>query len=1519
MKKHRRGIRKRLLSLLLSVVLLIGLLPTSVMAEGTGSFVLVVETASGLVIAPEYVSYEAGQTVGEALIGSGHTFTGIEDGWITEIDGVVGNYVRSDEDGGFDLNASASDVEFYRFCEEEESQISEGLKQLMTAMAEYKEKDADVQAAAKEAYDTAYAQFVGLDSASAAVLAEALNTAVKAYEDTQSGQQNVITFTDGNNIYTDTFITVTNAYGKEWVDDGDGLMELPSGDYTFFISQDGLSVEGTISVSETMTVQAALPQELWLDLDAFRLSGSYGAEDNEENKFSDDEYQFGTWNGRSVTVPVTDTFTGKIYSYAEYRSDLLSEVPQFVAIYTSAKTGEEVVEELPFESLVSGAANVLARGSVGNTVIYRVSSEGADGYTYSQDYTVNFTRIPTLTGIRVQNQNGIDQAATDAFDGNETEYIYKVLNTVTSVTVTADPLEDGYEVTIDGQDATEGVAITLATEGETTIPVVVRAGEYSNTYTLTIRPGEGKALSFITSSLDVTLEVVNQNGEVLPYEKFREGTSSNRYQYALVPGETYSYVATAGTYYHIADEFTMEDAADSTIRVDVPTEDWLSSLSFGTKTSSKYKDTISLDTAFEASDHEYQTSYVDTEHNVYVWVTADESVTIQAIYDQVFSSSLYHGKEYMVDLTTDQTTGIQLKRFLMDENPIENTVTIRLSKVIDGAVYYQDYKVDFTRTLTLKDMSAKSAGATISLVQEDSTVGFDPQIKEYSATVSMAAEALDLDFSCYTSNTCYGEDNVGYRVKVDDVDVTEAGTAQITLDGTMETQNVSIHIENDKAPNGTAEYILHILKSPPVGTIFEITPENALLTMHESMSGERLWADENGAFQFCEGYSYDYTVTAYGYVSKSGTLDVTRDEEKALVIIDGEETYKVTETEDGGGALTINWGLEKAEINSAIQTDMESEWANFRGDESNNGVTDAAIPNAAENGTLYWANKIGDGYSSGAVGSPILVDGDIVTYTGKNIYRVDTITGEIKVTGTMDHTSAHATTPPSYAEGMVFVALTDGTVQAFNAETLESLWIYKDPLGGQPVCPLTIKNGYLYTGFWNSEKGDANFVCLSITDEDITKTDESKCASWYHTTAGGYYWAGAYVSDEFVMVGTDDGTSAATSQTSRFLLFDPVTGKLLDSWDGLNGDIRSTVVYDSVTDAYYFTSKGGGFYSVQVEKTDAGWAFTNQWSVALSNGTGGTPMSTCSPVVYNGRAYVGVSGAGQFSSYSGHNITVIDLTKKAIAYSVMTQGYPQTSGLLTTAYEEESGYVYVYFFDNMTPGKLRVLRDKAGQTSADYVTTEGSYTTAYALFTPTGDQAQYAICSPIVDEYGTIYFKNDSAHMMAFGSSIKKIEVTKQPQKMTYAEGEAFDPTGMVVTATYDNGKTRDVTAYVTYDVKNVTADKTTVTISFPYVMYHNEENGTSMTTGINSTTPITTLQLAIGEDVPSGDTALGDVNGDGEIDTQDAGLIISYYYGNVEFTEKQMTDADVNKDGEVDTQDAGLIISYYYGNIDHF
>ena len=366
--------------------------------------------------------------------------------------------------------------------------------------------------------------------------------------------------------------------------------------------------------------------------------------------------------------------------------------------------------------------------------------------------------------------------------------------------------------------------------------------------------------------------------------------------------------------------------------------------------------------------------------------------------------------------------------------------------------------------------------------------------------------------------------------------------------------------------------------------------------------------------------------------------------------------------------------------------------------------------------------------------------------------------------GTMVTSSSFAINSPTYADGMIFVALSGGRIQAFDAESLESLWVYTDPLGGQPNCPIAYCDGYIYTGFWNSETKQANFAGISVTDEDPTQPRETKLAAWTYTH-NGFYWAGAYACENFVLVTTDDGDSGYTTGYGSVLSLDPKTGVLLDQLKATNvGDLRSSVCYDPATDAYYFTSKGGDLYQVRTNE-DGTFVKGSLNRLHLDNGGNDDntpPMSTSTPVIHNGRAYIGVSGVSQFGAYSGHNMTVVDLESFSIAYTVPTQGYPQTSGLLTTAYEDQDGYAYVYFFDNYTPGKLRVLRDKPGMTEVDHTYTtmetyngdsgEVTIETGYVLFTPSGAQAQYAICSPIVDGEGNIYFKNDSAYMMRLSS-----------------------------------------------------------------------------------------------------------------------------------------------------------------------
>ena len=520
---------------------------------------------------------------------------------------------------------------------------------------------------------------------------------------------------------------------------------------------------------------------------------------------------------------------------------------------------------------------------------------------------------------------------------------------------------------------------------------------------------------------------------------------------------------------------------------------------------------------------------------------------------------------------------------------------------------------------------------------------------------------------------------------------------------------------------------------------------------------------------------------------------------------------------------------------------------------NNNNTTTAKAPTNADNAALYWAVKAGSNYDTGSAGAPIIVGDNIVSCTGSSLLKYNRYTGEaLEQRGTLVSKSDYNIVPPLYADGKIFVGLRNGTIQAFDADTLESLWIYKDELKGQANSPIIYHDGCVYTGFWNSETKSANYVCVSVADEDTADTAEQKQPVWTYTQNGGFYWAGAYVCDNFLLVGTDDGDSGYDSNNSSLLSLNPKTGEVIDRIDNLCGDIRSSITFDGSTNACYFTSKGGRFYTATVN-SDV-YFNDDTKSIALANGNS-PAICTSTPFVYNGRAYIGVAGTSQFTPYSGHNITVIDLPNWSIAYQVQTKGFPQASGVLTNGYEDSDGYVYVYYIDNYTPGQIRVIKDKPGVTAVvgpvtETYTNKGqtyTYSCAPVLFTPSGSQAQYAICTPVVDDEGTLYFKNDSAYLMAVGSRIESLEIAKQPDKTVYKVGESFDPAGMKVVANLANGLKRDVTDYITCYDSPLDTNSTDVQVCYNHVLYADKfdaQNGN--TAGVEISPPEVYVDISV-------------------------------------------------------------------------
>lgn len=1387
------------------------------------------ETANKLLIAPTRIAFTDGQTIRQALYASQYNFVeSNSSGFITTIEGVNGNYIYGSTPSDVSIDSAANTVTHFRFSEASNSTPSSGLQTLMQVMADYLTEDADVQNAAAEEYQTALNGYLGVASETAQSYAATITAKINAYK---AGQNTTYTVTFSGYSGSSFTVSAVNDYGKQFTDPNHtGTLQLPADGYTFYVRQENRMVSGKITVSGAMTVNASLPTGDWFNESTLKISSGY-ADDFDANC-----YKY-TLQNHTATVQVPDSFTGRLYPY--FKLSTSGTGAKVKAVYTDV-SGTAREKDIPAESTATSIDNALSRGAAGNTVILRASKTGSDGITQSMDLTLRLDRMPTLGSLRVTNAAGTAQAATESFSSTKTEYTYKILDSEQKLKIYPTATVSGSSITVNGNELAADGSATVTISGNTTVTITVSSGSYTTTYTLTIQPGQGKKVTFKTAS-DVMLTVVNKNGEELAYTKTIGTGGTVNYLYTLVPGDDYSYVATQGTYYHARKSFTL--GSSEVIEVSVVQGDWLTSLALGNSENTGSKGNLFPETLFSKSTHTYTVNVPDYSSAVYAWATVARG-SCSAVYPRQSSAS--GGSATVSVVIPSKLTGTNLMQALLTGSAYSNVLTFRVSyldKSVD-VTYYTDYMICLERTLSLKNMSVSVQGGQV-LMNRSGGTGFSRTETDYSVLVPAAASSLKITVQTHTDSPRYGDTDNGYLVSANgkNVEIVEnAGAVEVPLNGTETDEEIKIVVTNKYNQNAHTEYRLTIKKAATTAVAFQTNPKNALIYIYEQGAGNRVWPTDDGIFALSEGFTYYCSISLYGYAAQAGALQIVN-ESGQTVLRFGEEEY----TDPSAVPIT----LQKADANPNI-VDFNAEWANFRGTDSNNGVTSAKTPISAADGMLYWAVKLGDGYSSDAVSSPILVDDCLIVYAGEHIYRVNKATGVVEATGQMAGKSSFAINGPTYYDGILLVGLSNGRIQAFSAKTLESLWLYTDPLGGQPNCPITILNGYAYTGFWNGEDKDGSFVCVSLTDEDPENQAEEKAATWRMVQNGGFYWAGAYACDDFVMVGTDDGKTAC----SYLYLLDPLTGKVLDSRSGFDGDIRSTICYDKDTDAYYFTSKGGGFYRIKVQ----GKTITACDGMELKNGIKDeTAMSTSTPVVYNGRAYIGVSGTGQFTAYSGHNITVIDLENLEIAYSVPTQGYPQTSGMLTTAYEQESGYVYVYFFDNYTPGKLRILRDKKSQNEANYLTSETfndeTYRTAYALFTPVKSQAQYAICSPIADNDGTIYFKNDSAFLMAFGRSIEKIAVTTMPQKTKYTTGETFDKTGMVVTATLSDGSTRDVTEMVSAPTEPLTDDITEISLVFGrnQTMYRNLPNGEAMTVGNEIPAISTTLQIRVGDTTDTG------------------------------------------------------------------
>lgn len=671
----------------------------------------------------------------------------------------------------------------------------------------------------------------------------------------------------------------------------------------------------------------------------------------------------------------------------------------------------------------------------------------------------------------------------------------------------------------------------------------------------------------------------------------------------------------------------------------------------------------------------------DTATAFAIEATLPENSTAKATYTNA------NNKKSSVNLTNGKK--VNLSSFIK-AGGTNNTATI----TVTAGEAEKVYTIKTTRILSLSALST-----------EDYVISptFKGETKEYSVVIPDTIKTLSISATAKSTSATISYN--GEKNNTVNIEKTDKIEISLTEEG-----------------NIAETYTLNLKKQAYKDiTITASAPENAIITVKDKATGKQI-AQGYGSVTAKAYNDITYTVSQNGYAARSGDI-IYAELPKDAVSVE----------------------LTKAEENNRIDSSITAEWKNYRNSDVNMAITDAKLPYTANETLEFWSDNYSGTYAANHPIPQLIVDNALIVCQSNRILKVNKTTGEIIAEGTMVTNGGFTTLPTAvYAEGMIFCALSNGTVQAFDAKTMESLWVYSDPLKGQSLTTMTYSDGYIYTGFWNNHTGKANYVCLSVTDEDPTKSDEAKTATWTKAHDEGYYWAGALILDDIIIFGGDNGYDDNSDENSQkpgaIFALNKYTGETLCE-ESVIGDLRSAIAYDKSDNRIYFTTKCGYLYSAAIDSKTGTIS-----DLKYQDGFGS--QSTSTPIVYDGTVYF-TAGSGITATGSKGNFIACDATTLKAKFIVPLLGYPQGGFILSTAYLESEGKLCFYTTYNNNPGGLTLIKVDPNAADEKGVETE-------EIFTP--ENAQYSVSSLLCDANGTIYYKNDTPLVFAVGRSEAYLE-----------------------------------------------------------------------------------------------------------------------------------------------------------------
>lgn len=434
--------------------------------------------------------------------------------------------------------------------------------------------------------------------------------------------------------------------------------------------------------------------------------------------------------------------------------------------------------------------------------------------------------------------------------------------------------------------------------------------------------------------------------------------------------------------------------------------------------------------------------------------------------------------------------------------------------------------------------------------------------------------------------------------------------------------------------------------------------------------------------------------------------------------------------------------------------DVDAAWNGFANGGSGSS-TDALTP-TTKTDTPSWAlnllteeqQKAG---ASASASDPIVANGKVYLVTGASVWNgktwnavlneVDPETGSV-VRSLELGSSMDTTCRPVIAQGIILIPLSGGYLQAVSAKTFETLW-YSDAFTKQNLSSLTVDGDYVYINtldYWSANGNDVqNGTVRRINIHTGAIAGSASVAD------GGYYWSGGLMVNGYYVVGGDFG---------QVRVYSADLSKLVGSIKLSGGNIRSAL---TVHDGYIYavTRDDGTLHKLTIGSDGS---ITEAAKVQFA------AYSTSTPVFSGKYAFIGGTTVNNWKTKAKATATakgllsIIDLSDMSVKQITKADGEElgfESKG--TPLVSTHDGETYVYFTLNGAKGNW-----------PNYTTGGGVYmyklgdAEATEVFVPGSGYANYCMASVVCDQFGNLYYTNDSGHLFCVKSQAHRVKFDTQ-------------------------------------------------------------------------------------------------------------------------------------------------------------